>query len=209
MADEASSEKETPGARAGRDADSGVLASISRFEAMSFGKLTEGMNIVASIWIVLMVILVVGDVFGREAFNNPIIGTKELVQLSIPGIVYLQLANTLREGRHVSSDVLMGVVQRKWPRIAVFFYGIFNLLGVFMMGMIAVLIAPKTWQAYVEDFEKGTQGIFTVDEWPFMALVIFGSGVMAIQYLILAIRDFYAAASGRIQADLLHDVSDG
>jgi hypothetical protein len=32
---------------------------------------------------------------------------------------------------------------------------------------------------------------------------------MAIQYLILAIRDFYAAASGRIQADLLHDVSDG
>ena len=206
MADEATNEKDAPKPGAESDAD-GVLASISRFEAMSFGRLTEGMNIIGSVWIVLMVMLVVSDVAGREIFNNPVAGTKELVQLSIPGIVFLQLANTLREGRHVSSDVLMGIVQRKWPRVAVFCYGVFNLLGVFMMGMIAVLITPKTIQAYTEDFEKGTAGIFTVDEWPFMALVILGSAVMAIQYLILALRDLHAAATGRIQADLLHDVS--
>ncbi len=174
---------------------------------MTFGRLTSGMNIVGSIWIVLMVFLVVGDVVGREAFNYPIPATKEMVQLSIPGIVFLQLANTLREGRHVSSDVLMGVVQRKCPRIAVGFFGLFNLLGAGMMGMIAILITPKSWQAYTEDFEKGTQGIFTLPEWPVMALVILGSGIMAIQYLIFAIRDFHAAATGRVQPDLFHDTT--
>lgn len=177
---------------------------LSRFERNSLGRLTGGMNIFGSIWIVCLVLLVVGDVVGRELFNYPIPGTKEMVQLSIPGIVFLQLAKTLRDGRHVGSDVLMGIVQVKRPRLALAFYGLFNLLGAAVMGMIAILIAPKSWQAYEQGFEKGTQGIFTLPEWPVMALVILGAGIMAIQYLVLAIRDFHAAATGKVEPELLH-----
>jgi TRAP-type mannitol/chloroaromatic compound transport system permease small subunit len=182
----------------------GSLSILSSLESASFGRLTRGMNVFGSIWIVFIVLLVVGDVFGREIFNYPIPATKEMVQLSIPAIVFLQLANTLRDGRHVSSDVLMGVVQRRWPRVSVAFFGLFNLIGMAVMGMISILIAPKAWQAYDQDFEKGTQGIFTLPEWPVMAIVILGSGVMALQYMLLALRDFHAAATGRINPDQLH-----
>lgn len=185
----------------------GPLSTLASCEAMSFGRLTSGMNLFGSIWIIFLVVLVVGDVGGRELFNYPIPATKEMIQLSIPGIVFLQLANTLRGGRHVSSDVLMGAVQRRWPRIAVTFYAVFNLIGAAMMGMIAVLMVPKAWQAYDQDFEKGTQGILTIPEWPVMALVVFGAAVMAIQYLILSIRDFHAAATGHRLSEHLHETA--
>ena len=75
--------------RDAQGAKNGPLSALSLFESATFGRLTSGMNAVGGIWIVLLVLLVVGDVVGREAFNNPITATKEMVQLSIPGIVFL------------------------------------------------------------------------------------------------------------------------
>ena len=41
-------------------------------------------------------VLINSDVIGRNLFNAPILGVPEMTSLSIVGIVFLQLADTLR-----------------------------------------------------------------------------------------------------------------
>ena len=165
-----------------------VINALSRTNS-AFGHLTTTMNTVGTVWIVIMCVFVVADVITLEAFNFGIPGVKEFIQLSIPGIVFLQLTNTLREGRHVTSDMLMTPVRRKWPRLAGAIAAGFNLIGTALMSVIGIVMISKVEQAYVENFFRGTEGIFTLPEWPSMALVVLGSFAMAFQYLLFFLRD--------------------
>ncbi len=172
--------------------DPGFLARLDK----TFGKLTSAMNMVGTIWIVVMTILVVADVIGLNLFRQSVPAVKEFIQLSMPGIVFLQLANTLREDRHVSSDVFINKLRRGSPRVASFTYGVFNLIGMALMLFLSYKIFPKAEQAYVEGFTRGHAGIMTLPEWPSMALVVFGAAIMGLQYLLLSARDFRAAFTG-------------
>ena len=44
-------------------------------------------NVVATTWILLLMVLIVADVVGRNAFLSPIAGVPEMVKYSIVGIV--------------------------------------------------------------------------------------------------------------------------
>jgi TRAP-type C4-dicarboxylate transport system permease small subunit len=176
----------------GGSADEGLFAKLER----QFGKLTSVMNMIGTIWIIIMAILVVVDVIGLNVFRQSVPAVKEFIQLSIPGIVFLQLANTLREERHVSSDVFINKLRNVRPRVASFTYGIFNLIGMALMLFLSYRIFPKAGQAYWEGFTRGHEGILTLPEWPSMALVVFGAAIMGLQYLFLSVRDFRAAFTG-------------
>ena len=68
-------------------------------------------------------------------FNQPIPGVNEFIGLSIVAVVFLQMANTLREGRHVSNDIIMSADRRARIRaVAYAFYGLFHLIGAVLMG---------------------------------------------------------------------------
>jgi TRAP-type C4-dicarboxylate transport system permease small subunit len=171
---------------------SGVLSGFDR----TFGKLTSGMNMIGTIWIVVMTVLVAADVIGLNLFRQSVPAVKEFIQLSIPGIVFLQLANTLREDRHVSSDIFINKLRNRSPRVASFTYGIFNLIGMGLMIFLAWRIYPKALQAYTENFTRGHEGLLTLPEWPSMALVVVGSAIMGIQYGLMSAKDFGDAFSG-------------
>lgn len=160
-----------------------------------FGRLTAVMNVIGTATIVIITVIVVIDVVGT-LLNHPLIGVNEFMQLSLPGIVFLQLANTLREDRQVSSDVLINGLRQRKPRTTKFIFSFYNIVGAIFMGYLAWLMYPKALQAYTENFTRGAQGIIEIPQWPSMALVVLGSAVMAIQYLIHAIRDFMAGANG-------------
>ncbi|MCC2095424.1 MAG: TRAP transporter small permease [Hyphomicrobiales bacterium] len=170
----------------------GPLAAFDRY----FGGLTSVMNMIGTIWIVVMTVLVVADVIGLNFFHHSVPAVKEFIQLSIPGIVFLQLANTLREDRHVSSDIFITKLRRGSPRLASFTYAMFNLIGMALMIFLAWRIYPKALQAYTENFTRGHSGMLTLPEWPSMALVVFGSAMMGIQYGLMSIRDFIDALTG-------------
>ena len=160
-----------------------------------FGRLTAVMNIIGTATIVIITVIVVIDVIGT-LFNHPLIGVNEFMQLSLPGIVFLQLANTLREDRQISSDVFINGLRDRKPRTTKFLFSFYNIVGAIFMGYLAWLMYPKALQAYTENFTRGAQGIIEIPQWPSMGLVVFGGAVMALQYLIHAIRDFMAGATG-------------
>ncbi len=155
-----------------------------------FGKITIALNAVGTVLILVMALAVNADIFGREAFNRPVPGVTEFLGLSIVAVVFLQMANTLREGRHVSNDLVLAAVAKRRPRVAAFFYGIFHLIGAALMGFIVFYVFPIFRENYEGGFYKGTAGVIEIPVWPFMLVVLIGGLATVGQYLILAAVEF-------------------
>ena len=79
----------------------GPLARLSLFD-----RLVVGMNALGSVWILLMVLMVTTDAMSRSFFAKPIAGVTELIQISIIGIVFLQIADAIRTKRMTRADSL-------------------------------------------------------------------------------------------------------
>ena len=155
-----------------------------------FGVLTLALNVIGTVLIIIIAVAVNSDIIGRNLFNQPIAGVTEFVGLSIVAVVFLQMANTLREGRHISNDLIMAWVGGSHPRVALFFYGVFHLIWVFLMCFIVWYVVPIFRENYAGNFYKGTQGVVEIPVWPFMLVVLVGGAAVAIQYLLLAQGEF-------------------
>ena len=86
--------KAPPGGRADLPDDGGI-------GGRPFHRLSSALNVLGSIWILAVMVLINVDVFGRALFNDPVAGVPEMVQLSIVGIVFLQITHTLRMRRFI------------------------------------------------------------------------------------------------------------
>lgn len=154
-----------------------------------FGSFTIFLNVVGTVWIIVLTVMINVDVFALWLADSPVPGVKETVGLSIVSIVFLQLANTLREGRHVSSDVFVRRVMSGRPRSTAGLFALFNLLGAVVMGIVLYFAIPIVTEAWRDDFTEGTPGIFLVRTWPFLAVAAIGILATTAQYLVLFWRD--------------------
>jgi TRAP-type mannitol/chloroaromatic compound transport system permease small subunit len=156
----------------------------------AFGAFTMALNVVGTVLIIMMAIGVNADILGRDLFNQPVPGVTEFLGLSIVAVVFLQMANTLREDRHVSNDLIMAAVARRWPRTALLFYGLFHLIGALLMALIVWFVIPTFVENYEGNYYKGTAGYIEIPVWPFMLVVLIGAATAMIQYILLAAREF-------------------
>ena len=160
-----------------------------------FRRLTGWMNAVGTAWIFLLMLLVNADITGREFFGAPVRGATELVGLSIVGIVFLQLAHTLAVGRLTRSDAVLGALTARFPRIAAALRGLFHLTGAVMMLILAYASYPYLKNALAIGDYVGAIGDFTAPTWPIRLIILVGSAVTAVQFLLMAILDARAAAA--------------
>jgi TRAP-type C4-dicarboxylate transport system permease small subunit len=161
-----------------------------------FGATTRILNVVGTILILAMVVAVNADVAGRNIFNRPLAGVLEFVGLSIVAIVFLQMANTLREDRHVSNDILMRLVAGVWPRLAAVVYSLFFCVGAALMLLIVWFVWPIVVENYIGGYYKGTAGLIQIPTWPFLAAVVIGAAATAVQFLLLAWGALARAVAG-------------
>jgi TRAP-type mannitol/chloroaromatic compound transport system permease small subunit len=82
---------------------------------LGLDRLFGAMNALGSLWILVLMALMNLDVAGRNLFNTPVRGVTEMVSLSIVGIVFLQLADTLHSGRFTRAEVLLERLKRSRP----------------------------------------------------------------------------------------------
>jgi TRAP-type mannitol/chloroaromatic compound transport system permease small subunit len=162
-----------------------------------FGALTMALNVAGTILILIMALAVNTDVLSRNLFNVPIPGVVEFIGLSIVAVVFLQMANTLREDRHVSNDLLMGMVSRSRPRVASACFAVFHVIGAILMALIAYYVWPLLRDNYIGKYYAGTAGLIEIPIWPFMAVVIVGAATTVVQFLLLAWRYALEAAAIR------------
>jgi TRAP-type C4-dicarboxylate transport system permease small subunit len=152
-----------------------------------FDRLVLGMNAAGSIWILLLILLVAADALGRSFFLHPIVGTTELVTLSIVGIVFLQLADTVRGRRLTRSDSLLAIVS---PRARAALEAAFCLLGAAFMALGLWGSVPLLHEAVERNHWIGNEGVFTAPVWPVKTIIVIGLAACLIQFLRLAAAGF-------------------
>jgi TRAP-type C4-dicarboxylate transport system permease small subunit len=155
----------------------------------AFGAFTMALNVVGTVLIIIMAVAVNADILGRDLFNQPVPGVTEFLGLSIVAVVFLQMANTLREDRHVANDLIIAAVATRWPRVAVVFYAAFHLIGALLMAMILWFVIPTFVENYQGNYYKGTAGYVEIPVWPFMLVVLVGAAASVVQYLLLAAHE--------------------
>ena len=149
----------------------------------------SNLNSIGSIWIFLLTLLINADAFGRKLFHSPIDGVNEIVELSIVGIVFLQLGDATRKGRLPRSDGLFNIIGRRWPNFGRFHGALFDLLGAVFMGLILYGSVPLFIEAYQSDFYVGVEGLFTAPVWPIKLIIVVGCAVTLLQFLVFVQRN--------------------
>jgi TRAP-type mannitol/chloroaromatic compound transport system permease small subunit len=162
-----------------------------------FHRLGRGLNALGTLWIVALMLLINADVIGRNLLAAPVRGVTELVALSIVGIVFLQLADTLHSGRFTRADVLLDRLKRTRPVAAARLQAAFHMCGAVLMAVILW----AAWRPLVESIQireyVGAIGDFTAPVWPVRLVMLIGLMATLITFLLLALADLRRAQSLR------------
>lgn len=157
---------------------------------------TSAMNAVGTAWILALMLLINADVIGRGAFANPINGVPEMVSLSILGIVFLQLANTLSVGRLTRSDAVLGLLRRRLPRLADGLDAAFHLTGATLMAILLWSAWPKFLRSWERGEFVGAVGNFTAPTWPINLIVLVGGAALLLTFVMRALLLIARALGG-------------
>lgn len=153
-----------------------------------FNGTITGLNALGSIWVLFVMVLVNSDAFGRTVFNNPIEGVIEIIELSVVGIVFMQIADATRVGRLTRSDGLLNIALRRKPAIGRAMGALWEglsivFMGIVMWGSIILLIDSIEYNEYV-----GADGVFTFPEWPVKAVIVIGCAATMAMFCVFALR---------------------
>lgn len=169
---------------ASSETDSGAPVTGWR-PAVYFTRLTDALSSTGSFWIFCLTFLICADVVARNAFNHPINGVAEMVGYSVVAAIYLQLASTIRAGRFTRAEVLIASLEANRPVAAAMFNAVFSLIGVLVFFGIAV----GSWHKLVEAWPNlrfGNAESFSILVWPLRAIVLVGSALAALEFLMQA-----------------------
>lgn len=160
-------------------------------------RLTGAMNALGTLWIAALMVLINLDVVGRNLLSRPLDGVPEIVALSIVGIVFLQLADTLREGRFTRADVLLDRLARTRPALGDALHAVFHVVGAALMGVILW----ASWDPLLESIRireyVGAVGSFQAPVWPVRLITLLGLALTAVCYGLLAWADLRRLAHRR------------
>ncbi len=165
----------------------------NRAQPFRFHVVTGVMNAIGTIWIIFLMVLMNIDVLGRDIFASPVRGVTEIVSMSIVGIVFMQLADTLRAGKLTRAEVLLGYLQRRRPRTARGLQALYHLVGACLLAVICA----ASWGPLTESIEigeyVGAVGDFQAPMWPVRLIIVLGCACAALTFVFLAWDDFKAA----------------
>jgi TRAP-type C4-dicarboxylate transport system permease small subunit len=116
-------------------------------------KLAKFMMVMAAVWAFILTFIILADIVGRGAFNEPLNGVREIVANSIVIIVFLQAGYAIRSRSMLAADFLVNRFPSSVRRIAL---GIGYLLG-------AVFFAFIIWGGWRFAIDSWVGGEFEAD----------------------------------------------
>ena len=164
----------------------------------AFSRLVGGMNAAGSCWIVVLMLLINAEAISRSAFNAPIIGVIEMIEISIIGIVFMQLADSLRQGVLTRSDGLFNQVMRRSPRAGHLMGVVTFMLGAVFMWLIIWGSVPFFFESWENDYYVGVEGMFTAPVWPVALIIVIAVVVTMVQFLII-LAEHWRSFTGRAE----------
>lgn len=178
--------------RAPADASAGGSPPTDSYGAdlpLGLHRVFGAMNALGTLWILALMVLINADVLGRNLLSAPVRGVPEMVSLSIVGIVFLQLADTLRTGRFTRADVLLDSLRRSRPVLCDALHALFHLVGLALMVVILLASWAPLAQAVAIREYVGAVGDFQAPVWPVRLITLLGLLATALCFGLLAAID--------------------
>ncbi|MBT5560663.1 MAG: TRAP transporter small permease [Proteobacteria bacterium] len=157
-----------------------------------FAAWVSGLNGVGTLWIFLIMLLMNVDILMRFLFSAPIDGVTEIVELSIAGIVFLQLGDAVRAGRLTRSDGLYNKIVASRPRLGHILGSFYALCGAVFFIAILFGAVPTLIEAYERNYYAGNEGIFTFPIWP-IRLILCVSCVTVVGVFLMGVCRYLSA----------------
>lgn len=132
-----------------------------------------------------MLLLVLSDVFARNAFGQPIRGVAEYLTQSLYLVVFLGLAEAYKRGAFIRSELVFRAEWgRRWQKHIDGF-------GVLTSAAVLALISYLSYQglviSYTEARKVGLPGYFTLPEWPLRLITFLGAFTATVRVLLLGL----------------------
>ena len=142
--------------------------------------------------------LVCADVIGRVVFNSPVKGTPEIVSFSIVIICFLQAPFAIRSGGMISVDAITALLPASVRR---YFEVVGCLLGIAFFALVCWGSFEPALHAWTSNEFEG-EGALRVPVWPARYIIILGTFLAALNYLLTAIERWQAPAGAAAQPAL-------
>jgi TRAP-type C4-dicarboxylate transport system permease small subunit len=155
---------------------------------------SKTLMVIAAVLAFLLCFLVVGDVSGRVFFGSPIKGTTEVISLAIVTICFLQAGYAIRSGGMLNVDTVVIKFSPRWQSI-------FGVLGAFAGMFFFAFLCYGTFEGAVHAWASNEfegEGAMRVPVWPARFVIVLGTGLAALCYLILMVQNFERAIKGEL-----------
>ena len=139
-----------------------------------------------------MMLLVTANVISRYIFNRPILGVLEFTEFMIVAVVYLTLSYTQRQKGHIDIELVTAHLPEAKRQVCQL---VTLLCGLGFFGFIAWQGIVMTLDSY--HIQEVTFGTVEVLEWPFKAVVPFGSILITIRFLIEVVETLQHLIRGK------------
>lgn len=147
-------------------------------ELAHYHRILSTLNFSASILIAAIMLVITADVAGRAFFGQPLHGIPELTKFSVVCMVWLQMAYTLRTGKHLRSTLLLNMMGDAGRRSVL----VLNcVLGAILMLLIAYYSYPEMLRSWRIGAFEGEHPV-RIPTWPIWAIVVGGSALTAVEY---------------------------
>lgn len=143
-------------------------------------------HILSSVWVFILALVILVDVFGRVLFLSPLPGTKEILQNSVVLVTFLQIPLAIFSGSMLRTTILSDAVPLLIKRLL---RTLAYALGLALFVAIAVATIPDTLEAIRLNEYEG-EGSFRIYTWPIRLLVAATSAFAGFAYLSLMIADW-------------------
>lgn len=159
-----------------------LLTEIDRWTV----RLSRLLMIVAALWAFGLAIYIFADVLWR-AFDEPLAGTHEVIRTSIVMIAYMQIAYCVVSRSMLRADFVLHLIPQQAQRV-INISG--YLLGAAVFGLVCYGSIDPTIRTWVTgDFDG--EGALRVPIWPSQLTVLLTSGLIVVNYLMLAFKEIY------------------
>ena len=149
-------------------------------------RVTRAIHLFSAFWTLALAFLILGDVVGRGILNQPIPGTKEIIQNSVVAITFLQLPLAIYSGSMLRTSIFADAVGPVFRRLLRTFGALLGLI--FFIGLIW-----STWPSFADAYRIGEyegEGALRVPTWPVRGTILVMSFFGAWAYISMIILDW-------------------
>jgi len=156
-------------------------------------KLARTIHIISAFWVLGLALLIFSDVMGRQLLNQPIPGTKEILQNSVVAITFLQVPLAIYSGSMLRTSIFADAMPPLGRKILRTFGALLGLA--LFVGLIW-----STWPSFQDAYRIGEyegEGALRVPTWPVRGVVLVISFFGFFAYLSMIYFDW----TGQLEAE--------